>query len=774
MSLLSVRRRLLMDNICSVTFHLDGLTTSAPNQVFNGMPYTATFTVLDNKTFLPSTVRVLMGGIEVTDNTFDFESNTIFISSVTGNVEITAEAQTISSTLLSTYEILPYIGEIDFTGSPGLPFTTILPTEKTKLYVSIKMKRPSGYLIMQRGQSLGSPYPELAMGDQSGYGRLCWAGRRSGGLTKFDTYRNNRMDIWCDRGVWDIYCKSMKVHRTHNYAQEGDTFTATRNLTIMGNTTSTSEGSTLGDVYELTHWSDDVLTHRYIPVKRISDKKVGMLDINGSNSFVLKDSTYWVAPYISITNTCTNCTATRLSTAETGFASYMVIGKQWQFKYTPTAGYTFANNGLFRVLLNGVDVTSTAAVYDSTTGTYTVTLTAHWKDNVNIRAIAAMKENAYNLDGVELSVMPRFNQPYIASFNGINGKTLLPNTVKIEMSDVDITENVFNNELNRIEIDNVTGNLTISAKGIVVPNGYVPIQYIRNTNLVYNSTKYRYFDTGYHPTDLTVVEHDFNFLAQSNNGGLMGAGGYEGTPFFAVGCTYSDLERGRIAWGNVEYTAADYTLARNLRQTVTFGKGTLTCKNISKVTQTKTIASTLATPWTSSKTFTIGGFQHSANVYRVAPLKLYGCKIYEDTQLQQDWVPFIRTSDNYVGFYDIENDTFITEKTDTNTERCDWIRPYVGVTRTLTNCTQSMLTGLLASGNASMAIIGETWSSKFTPSTDYTFNDSNAVFTVLINDVDVTSTAAVYDSTTDTYTVTLTAHWNDVINITATAVTTIV
>lgn len=774
MSLIGFRRNSMAGSVCSVTFHLDGLTTSAPNQVFNGMPYTATFSVLDNKTFLPSTVRVLMGGIEVTDNTFDFETNTIFIPNVTGNVEITAEAQTISSTLLSTYEILPYIGEIDFTGSPGLPFTTILPTEKTKLYVSIKMKRSSAYLIMQRGQSLGTPYPQLAMGDQSGYGRLCWAGRRSGGLTKFYTYRNNRMDIWCDRGVWDIYCKSMNVHRTHNYAQEGDTFTATCNLTIMGNTTSTSEGSTLGDVYEVTHWSDDVLTHRYIPVKRISDKKVGMLDINGSNSFVLKDSTYWVAPYITITNTLTNCTATRLSIAETGFASYMVIGKEWQFKYTPTAGYTFANDGLFRVLLNGVDVTSTAAVYDSTTDTYTVTLTAHWKDNVNITAIAAMKENAYNLDGVELSVMPTFNQPYIASFNGINGKTLLPNTVRIEMSDADITENVFNTELNRIEIDNVTGNLTISARGIVVPTGYTPIQYIRNTNLASNSTKYRYFDTGYYPTDLTVVEHDFNYLALSDNSGLMGAGGYDETMKFVVGCSYRSLARGRIGWGNVEYTASDFTVARNLRQTLTFGKGTLTCKNTSQVTQTKTIASTLATPWTSTKTFTIGGFQLSANVYRVGALKLYGCKIYENTQLQQDWVPFIRTSDNYVGFYDIENDTFITEKTTTNTDRCDWIRPYVGVTRTLTNCTQTMLTGLLESGNASMAIIGETWSSEFTPSTDYTFNDSNAVFTVLINDVDVTSTVAVYDSTTDTYTVTLTAHWNDVINITATAVTTIV
>lgn len=96
MSLIGFRRNSMAGSVCSVTFHLDGLTTSAPNQVFNGMPYTATFSVLENKTFLPSTVRVLMGGIEVTDNTFNFETNTIFIPNVTGNIEITAEAQTIS------------------------------------------------------------------------------------------------------------------------------------------------------------------------------------------------------------------------------------------------------------------------------------------------------------------------------------------------------------------------------------------------------------------------------------------------------------------------------------------------------------------------------------------------------------------------------------------------------------------------------------------------------------------------------------------------------
>ena len=452
---------------------------------------------------------------------------------------------------------------------------------------------------------------------------------------------------------------------------------------------------------------------------------------------------------VTITLSGSNCT---LSNSNIRYRRSFTTNVIRDFGYTVTG---------IQVTMGGVDITSTSVSNNTVTIPKVL-------DNVVIIATTSQILTS-NLNGVQYSNFDLdIGQAWSTSLVAESGKTLLPNTVKVMMGSVDITEGSFNFELGSIEINNVTDALEISAKSIIMPEGYTPIQYIRNTNLAYNSTKYRYFDTGYHPTNLTVVEHDFNFLAQSNNSGLMGAGGYDGTPFFAVGCSYSDLERGRIAWGNKEYTTSDFTVARNLRQIVTFGKGTLTCKNISNVTQTKTIASTLATPWTSSKTFTIGGFQQSANIYRVGPLKLYGCKIYEDTQLQQDWVPFVRNSDNYVGFYDIKNDIFITEKTTSNTDRCDWIRPYVGVTRTLTNCTQSMLTGLLASGNASMAIIGETWSCKFAPIGNCTFDSQDAIFQVMINGVDKTNDYATYNSSDDSWTVSLIPHWKDAISINST------
>ena len=49
MSLMNIRRQMIMGSICNVTFNLDGLTTSAPDKVMLGTPYTASFTGIDNK-----------------------------------------------------------------------------------------------------------------------------------------------------------------------------------------------------------------------------------------------------------------------------------------------------------------------------------------------------------------------------------------------------------------------------------------------------------------------------------------------------------------------------------------------------------------------------------------------------------------------------------------------------------------------------------------------------------------------------------------------------
>ena len=59
----SAFRRHLMNGYCSVTYNIDGLTASGQEYAVFGMSYNTTFTCLDGKQFLPSSVRVIMNNI---------------------------------------------------------------------------------------------------------------------------------------------------------------------------------------------------------------------------------------------------------------------------------------------------------------------------------------------------------------------------------------------------------------------------------------------------------------------------------------------------------------------------------------------------------------------------------------------------------------------------------------------------------------------------------------------------------------------------------------
>ena len=387
MSLIGYRRSLMFGNICSVTFNLDGLTTSASRQAYINMPYTASFTCLDDKQFIPSSVRVIMGGVEITKNVFNFETGVINIPRVTGNIEITAEALTISSSVLSSYDIIPYITCVYKTGAPGINLG-FYPTEKTKiLFTYVWTGGSAAHIHIQRNTMMSSETGiYLGFADVSGSMFLAWAGRKAqpGGFT-FASLANEITDVNVDRGAFDISCKSLKAHKTYNMHVDGETFTGNQYLTILGNTTSTDAGAVYGYIYRYKHWEDDVLVGDFIPVRRKSDGRVGIYDII-ANAFKFKNHDYWLEPYVKVTNSYTNCTPTRVSAALTGTVNYAVIGKTWQYRYTPSNGYGFGTIGFFRVLLNGVDVTSTVAAYDSTNDTYTVTLNPHWNDNIIITA----------------------------------------------------------------------------------------------------------------------------------------------------------------------------------------------------------------------------------------------------------------------------------------------------------------------------------------------------------------------------------------------------
>lgn len=760
---------LLHTNFEGITY-----TKELPKQFEKWQP---TLEVDNDKIFLPSTVRIIMGNLEITDSCYNFEKNVIIIDNVTDDIEITASAVTLDSTLTDSYEILTYIGCITKESSPGLRFTTISSTEKSRFYTSLNMKESSSYLISEPSKmpSSSSDRPAIGAAEFSTYGWWIWARRISGGQPKFTRFINKRMDIDINKGFCSVECKTVNTKNTLNMYVEGETFTG-GNVTILGNTTSTSAGAVRGDVYSVMHWSDDVLTHNYVPVKRKSDKKVGMLDINGSNSFIFKNSTNWIAPYITITNTYTNCMVSRLSTAETGFASYMVIGKEWQFKYTPNVDYTFRSDAFFRVLVNNVDVTSTAAVYDSTTDSYTVTLTAHWNDDVKITAIAATYALYTVLDGVELSnvSLPMLGSSYSTGFTiSDNTKQLLPSTVRVYMSKVDVTDSVYNFETNTIIIPEVTGAIDIYAESDVVDSAYKPLLYTCNLNdppsadngNIYNN----HIELNYKPNSKTNL--DLNVLAFNNRAYTLlistkrsvNGTGTATDGQFAYWKRLTNTNYSSLYWGSQAIAEGTYSMKPNIKNNVVIKNGSVTYIDTNNAIRTKTVSNPNEV-WTCNNNLVLfSGMAGTSYPYYSMAAAFYDMKVSEDGELLHNWIAVERLSDNACGLYDIITGTY--------TNAPVYITPYVNITIEQSNCSNTMLSS--NSGNLTHACIGKSWSSKFTPASGYTFNDSNAVFTVTINNVDMTSTISSYDSSTDTWTVTLTAHWKDAITITATAITTV-
>lgn len=391
---MSLIRRHLMKSICSVTYDLNGLAPTGEKYALLGNTYCTSFTVLDDKQFIPSSVRVYMNGLEITDNVFNIETNEINIPSVSGDIYIEGEALTVSSEMLQNYNIIPYISCISATSSPGIRLG-IIPTEKTRFCMSYKYAGGTlNFLIMPQRKS-ADDYNSIyfAAATKSGVDAFyaVWNCRRGVlGKKSILEYYNRRVDIDINKGFFKLECKSIGQINTVNMYNESDSFNG-NTFGIFGNTSSVASGATLGNVYGAKHYENDVLISNFIPVLRKTDNKVGLLDIN-NNQFKFKDSQSWTPPYIYITNSYTNCTSTVLS-ANNGDSKHTVIGKTWSCKFTPSTAYTFNSpNSTFSVIVNDENVTNNKATYDNTTDIWTVTLIAHWKDKISITANAISSE----------------------------------------------------------------------------------------------------------------------------------------------------------------------------------------------------------------------------------------------------------------------------------------------------------------------------------------------------------------------------------------------
>lgn len=381
------------------------------------------------------------------------------------------------------------------------------------------------------------------------------------------------------------------------------------------------------------------------------------------------------------------------------------------------------------------------------------------------KTIAINVDNVHGYESFEHNA--QYCEPLTIALIPLDGHQALPWNTKVTMDGEDVTSAVFDVATNSISITEVTGDISIEAEAVEMSDAYKPLEYIRNTSMTYNGTKYRYFNTGFKPTDKTHVEADFMIIGRTTQGLLFGLPDYTGTqPFFTVQTSQTSSNgAGFFLVGNDGSTSRTYDLNKRYVVTLDVNGSDLIYNGVKTSLSAN---STLATPWASSNNLQINGVQNTANVYRGNIYKHYRYTIKDDGTLVRDYVPAKRLSDDFTGFYDVVNQTFLTQKTTSNTERADCIPPYVDVTSRYTNCAAAILTPLLTSGTMAMAVIGSTWSIKLSPDNSCSFEHAPTP-TVTIDGVDVSSDV-VTNNGDGTYTITITDVPNKPISIKAVAI----
>lgn len=369
----------------------------------------------------------------------------------------------------------------------------------------------------------------------------------------------------------------------------------------------------------------------------------------------------------------------------------------------------------------------------------------------------------FNLDGLT-AVAPSNVKPQQScniSFIEDSGKQLLPSTVVVRMGGTDITEDVFNVENNTIQIPAVTGNVQVNAKA-----QYIDSTILSNYDLLYCITPITLstkpgFNLGYKATNNTKYHTEFK-----NTGGSITYILGEVAKTYTSGCCYicHRVNTSYFLWNSVRNTfTPKLSNITNHRTYITMDKGllTYTWEGISEI-YTKDARQDPVVEFTSAANATIFGNYNSVGDGGARGL-VFLYEHYEDDVLINNFLPARRKSDGAYGLLDILTNAFKVPYGNNV-----WITQYIAPTFNLNNCTTSILSGK-SSGDKTHAVIGETWSIKITPTANYTFRDSSSVLHVLVNGDNISDNVATYDSTTDSWTVTLIAHWGDTIDITANA-----
>ena len=333
---------------------------------------------------LPWNTKVTMGGVDITASVYDKATGQVSIPNVTGDIAIEAEAVMMSS----EYEPVEYVASIVRNGNNYYPLG-FQPTYLTELELDFLSYQRSQSLIVCPSNMAASAnvnnYSKLIYwspwsASGSIYGKFLFGNGRNASLRHTPPAPNVRFKVYIGKGkiAYDDW----------EYDTEDDSEWSTSTVHYMFGRAGVSASVCFdGEIYGVKHCEDEVLAHRYMPCRRLSDGHVGLYDVVNGNVLSILSPTYQIAPHIITTRNYTGCIAERLSAAITGTAARAVIGSTWQIKITPSSGYTFTGGTTPQVLIDGIDVSS-QVVTDNGDGTYNVTIANVEDKPIEITAVA--------------------------------------------------------------------------------------------------------------------------------------------------------------------------------------------------------------------------------------------------------------------------------------------------------------------------------------------------------------------------------------------------
>lgn len=417
-------------------------TITGASKVTLGKPYAAT--IAAERGYVLSYVKVVMGGVDVTDTAY--ADGLVSIDSVTGSLVIIAQA-VVEGDISATYTI-----------THDLPTDKVLQSDGRE---SINHGARYGNILTPR---TGYAFTSLAvtMGGVDVTATALSATGLSDGSYSIDLEVTGDVVITAtvvateEGGPWTIThaYNPVQIVNTEPITSVDHNTEYRAFMDAAGGYAITSLTITMGGVDVTRDYSmPNVAGHDYfILVSPVTADVVITATVveTGSTGDEPAETAYIV------TNNLTNVSSNNASVA-------VAAGSAYSATITPADGYELAG---VKVTMGGVDKTADSIILIGTTGTAMVSIDEVTGDVV-ITATATEKASAYVVTATSAKCYVS-NTPAYVGANGTFSGTVTPDdgytidSVAVHMGGADITESAVNG--NTISIDNVTGEVAIYAE----------------------------------------------------------------------------------------------------------------------------------------------------------------------------------------------------------------------------------------------------------------------------------------------------------------------